>query len=56
MEKQLDMIKSRPHRLKREEKSSGRSFINSFKKIREEEIRPHEWKCGILCPIHKEGT
>jgi hypothetical protein len=24
-------------------------------KILEEEIRPHEWKCGILCPIYKEG-
>jgi hypothetical protein len=23
-------------------------------KIWEEEITPHEWKCGIMCPIHKD--
>jgi hypothetical protein len=32
MERQLDMIKSRPNRLKREEKNLRRSFMNSFKK------------------------
>jgi hypothetical protein len=24
-------------------------------KIWEEEIIPHEWKYGIICPIHKKG-
>jgi hypothetical protein len=24
-------------------------------KIREEEIIPHEWKYGIICPINKKG-
>jgi len=21
----------------------------------EDNITPHEWKCGILCPVHKKG-
>jgi hypothetical protein len=53
MEKQLDMTKSRPNYLKKEEKSSGRSFLNSFKKYGRK--RSHEWKYGIICPVHKKG-
>jgi hypothetical protein len=34
-----------------------RKVIYKFvSKIWEEGIRPHEWKCGILCPVHKEGV
>jgi len=21
----------------------------------EEEIIPHEWKCGVICPVRKKG-
>ena len=24
-------------------------------KVWEEEVIPHEWKCGVICPVHKEG-
>jgi len=36
-------------------KDRGQEPKKVISKIWEEEIIPHEWKYGIICPIHKEG-
>ena len=33
----------------------GQELEKVISKIWEEEIIPHEWKYGIICPVHKEG-
>jgi len=33
----------------------GQELKKVISKIWEEETIPHEWKYGIICPIHKEG-
>jgi phosphorylcholine metabolism protein LicD len=35
-------------------KERGKELTKFISKICEKEIIPHEWKYGIICPIHKE--
>ena len=36
-------------------KEGGKELKEVILKIRKEEIIPQEWKCGIMCTIHKKG-
>jgi hypothetical protein len=36
-------------------KELKRVILEPISKVWEEEAVPHEWKNGILCPIHKQG-
>jgi len=37
-------------------KEGGKVIYVLISKTWEEEIIPHEWKYGIVCPIHKQGN
>ena len=37
-------------------KEGGKVIYELISKTWKEEIIPHEWKYGILCPIHKQGN